>query len=139
MKFNTIITLLAVSASASAAVIQPESDSPLTRRDTLTCNSGHYPSNPDDCNGLYSDIQDGVAFANLETANPRTLRRGTCFVSWSNNVVGNSRDLLPYINTMKDTCVFGQGKSGIIKDVHLHGQSQATAICLSNRGTGCSN
>lgn len=138
MKFNSIIPLLAWSASAAA--IKPDSDAlVLGRRDTLTCHSSHYPSNPADCNGLYDDIESGTVYANLETASPRTLRRGTCFVSWSDNVVGNSRDLLPYINNLRNTCIFGQRKSGIVKDVHLYGQSKATAICLSNRGTGCSN
>lgn len=138
MKFNAIIPLLAW--SASAAVVKPDSDTTVIgRRDTYSCDSSHYPSTPTDCNGLYDDISSGTAFANLETANPRTLRRGTCFVSWSDNIVGNSRDLLPYIDNLRNTCVFGQHKSGIVKDVHLYGQSQATAICLSNRGTGCEN
>ena len=138
MKFSAIIPLLAW--SASAAVITPDSDTAtLVRRDSYTCNSSNFPSNPSDCNALYSDIESGTAYANLETANPRTLRYGTCFVSWSDNVVGNSRDLLPYINNLRNTCIFGQSKSGIVKDVHLYGQSKATAICLSSRGTGCRN
>ncbi|KAJ2973381.1 hypothetical protein NQ176_g6643 [Zarea fungicola] len=132
-----VIALTALSAwTASAAVLKQ--DTALEKRDDYACNSAHAPGNPSDCDNLYNDIASGTAFANLQTANPRTLRNGSCFVSWSNNVVGASQDLLPYISALKNGCT-SQHESGIVKNVHLYGQSQATAICLSNRGTGCEN
>ncbi|KAM7219746.1 hypothetical protein V8F06_004780 [Rhypophila decipiens] len=144
MKFHAILTFLACTASATAAVINPVSSpedaaSVLFRRDSLTCNTSNVPGSADDCDRLYDDIRDGIAYANLETANPRTIRYNSCFVSWSDNVVGHSIDLLPYINTMKTTCVRNQRRSGIIKGVRLHNQNKQFAICLSSRGTGCKN
>ncbi|KAK4212272.1 hypothetical protein QBC37DRAFT_288442 [Rhypophila decipiens] len=144
MKFNAIISLLACTASATAAAINSASSSDdavpvLFRRETLLCNESNVPGNLDDCDRLFQDIQWGVVHANLQTGSPRTLRYNSCFVSWSNNVVGNAGDLLEYMDRMRTTCLRSQSKSGIIKGVHLHGGISAIAICLSSRGTGCSN
>ncbi|KAJ2981869.1 hypothetical protein NQ176_g1751 [Zarea fungicola] len=129
----TITALLAWSASAAAVV----DTKVLETRDNYYCGSAHVPST-NDCNELYNAIQSGTAYANLQSASPRTLRSENCFVSWSNNVVGNSLDLLPYVGNLINSCVYG-GKSGIVKNVHLYNQGEATAICVSNRGTGCEN
>lgn len=133
LRITTLTALLTVSASAAAVA----DTTVLKARDSYTCNKSHVP-NANDCVNLYNDIQSGAAYANLETAKPRTLRRENCFVSWSNNVVGTSLDLLPYVGNLINSCVYG-GKSGIVKGVRLYNQGTATAICVSNRGTGCEN
>ncbi|KAJ3488080.1 hypothetical protein NLG97_g6263 [Lecanicillium saksenae] len=130
--------LCAALAWSSSAAAVGDNEALDKRAPTYYCGSGNVPSSGD-CDTLYNNILSGATFANLETADPRSLRHQGCFVSWSDNVVGNARDLLPYIRTLKDECVKKKKQSGIVKDVHLQDQAKGTAICVSNRGTNCHN
>ena len=118
--------------SASAAVIEPEK-----RADDLECDRDHAPSSGD-CRTLLNRIISNQEQKNLQTS-PRNIRYNSCYVSWSNYVVGSAQELVPYISRMINTCQSGQDQSSIIKNVSILGQQQQTAICLSNRASGCSN
>lgn len=127
---NIVIAMWAWSTSAS--VIQPEK-----RADDLECDRDYAP-NRNDCQVLLDRITSNQYQKNLQSS-PRNIRYNSCYVSWSNYVVGSAQELVPYISRMINTCQNGQNQSGIIKNVSILGQQQKTAICLSNRGSGCSN
>ncbi|RYP70588.1 hypothetical protein DL771_005407 [Monosporascus sp. 5C6A] len=118
--------------STSAAVIEPE-----MLADDLECDGDHAP-NRNDCQTLLDRIISNQYQKNLQTS-PRHIGHNSCFVSWSNYVVGSAQELVPYINRMINACQNGQNQSGIIKNVSILGQQQKTAICLSNRSSGCRN
>jgi hypothetical protein len=128
---NIIVSALLV-WSASAGVIEPEK-----RADDLECDGDHAP-NRSDCQTLLDRIISNQSQKNLQTS-PRDISYNSCYVSWSNYVVGSAQELVPYIQRIISTCQNGQNQSGIIKNVSILGQQQSTAICLSNRASGCSN
>lgn len=128
MRYSIIATALTAVSAASVSV----------RSDDLECSGSHAP-NPSDCNTLLDRIISGQAPHNLQNS-PRSIRYGSCYVSWANYVVGSEQDLVPYVARMISVCQNnGQKESGIIKNVNILNQSKNTAICLSNRATGCSN
>lgn len=126
-------SIIAIALTAvSAASVAP-------RVDDLECSGNHAP-NPSDCETLLDRIMSGQASHNLQQG-PRNINWGSCYVSWADYVVGSEQDLVPFISRMISICQNnGQSRSsGIIKNVNILNQSKNTAVCLSNRGNGCSN
>ncbi|KAM7202584.1 hypothetical protein V8F20_004373 [Naviculisporaceae sp. PSN 640] len=140
MKPQTILLSSILAWSASAAVIDTSAQSEnlaIKRADDLECDYDHAP-NRNDCQTLLNRIISGQAQHNLQ-ASPRNIQYSSCYVSWSDYVVGSAQELVPYIQRMISSCQSGQDRSGIIKNVSILGQQKKVAICLSNRASGCSN
>ncbi|KAJ2973383.1 hypothetical protein NQ176_g6641 [Zarea fungicola] len=135
MHCRTLIFVL-MAWSTSASVIKPDA-SLAERADDLECDRDHAP-NPSDCQTLLNRVISNQDQHNLQQG-PRNMNWGSCYVSWSNYVVGSAQELVPHMSRMINTCMGGSWQSGIIKNVNILGQSQSTAICLSNRASGCEN
>lgn len=142
---QTILLSAFLAWSASAAVIDVNSSGPkmedinitIKRADDLECDNDHAPSRGD-CQTLLNLIISNQLQHNLQSS-PRNIKFNSCYVSWSDYVVGSAEELVPYIQRMIDSCQNGQDRSGIIKNVSILGQQKKVAICLSNRASGCSN
>lgn len=126
---NILFTLFALVASTTATA--------TPRTDDLECDKDYAPSRSD-CQVLLDRIISNEYQKNLQSS-PRNIRYNSCFVSWSDYVVGSAQELVPYINRIATACQNGQNQSGIIKNVNILDQQKKTAICLSNRGSGCHN
>ncbi|KAM7219745.1 hypothetical protein V8F06_004779 [Rhypophila decipiens] len=138
MQLHNIIIPAILTWSASAAVIDSSPNNMnLKRADDLECDYDHAP-NRDDCAVLKNRIATGQFQKSLESK-PREIRYNSCYVSWSDYVVGTAQDLVPYIGRIQTVCQSNINRSGIIKNVNILGQQKKCAVCLSNRGSGCSN
>ncbi|KAK4212271.1 hypothetical protein QBC37DRAFT_288422 [Rhypophila decipiens] len=139
MQLRNIIlsALLAWPASAAAMDSSPENNMISKRVEDLECDIDHAP-NRDDCEELKNRIQANMIQKSLQSS-PRYIVYNSCYVSWSDAIVGQAPNLLPYIIRIQSNCQNNIDRSGIIKNISILGQLQKCAVCLSNRATGCSN
>ncbi|QIX02298.1 hypothetical protein AMS68_007815 [Peltaster fructicola] len=114
-------------ASCSIAGDAPKCDSSHTARNNV-CDSLITELNGDGATGVPTSPRQICYLGDSES-------NEYCCVSWHNPVNGLTKgDLATPANTIMTQCT-QNGISGKVNNIYLRGR--CTAVCLSNRGTGC--